>query len=55
MGLMIPWWKPLYWDFRMVYDHTRYDAIHFMGGDGELSGVSSNAFEFSAGLSYRFL
>jgi hypothetical protein len=54
-GLMIPWWKPLYWDFRIVYDHTQYDSVHFLGGDADLSGVSNNAFEFSAGLSYRFL
>jgi hypothetical protein len=54
-GLMIPWWKPLYWDFRAVYDHTQYDSIHFLGNDGDLSGVDHNAFEFSVGLSYRFL
>ena len=54
-GLMIPWWKPLYWDFRIAYDHTSYDSIHFLGGDGDLSGVSHNSYVFSAGLSYRFL
>ena len=54
-GLMIPWWKPLYWDFRLTYDHTNYDSIHFLGGDGGLSGVTQNTYELSAGLSYRFL
>jgi hypothetical protein len=55
LGLLYPWWKPLYWDFRLVYDHTQYDSIHFLGGDGDLSGVTHNTFEMSIGLSYRFL
>jgi hypothetical protein len=54
-GVMIPWWKPLYWDFRFTYDHTNYDSIHFLGGDGGLSGVTQNSCELSVGLSYRFL
>jgi len=54
-GLMIPWWKPLYWDFRFTYDHTNYDSIHFLGSDGGLSGVTQNTYELSVGLSYRFL
>jgi hypothetical protein len=54
-GVMIPWWKPLYWDFRFTYDHTNYDSIHFLGGDGGLSGVTHNSCELSVGLSYRFL
>ena len=54
-GVMIPWWKPLYWDFRLLYEHTTYDSINFLNGEGDLSGVSQNAYTFSAGLSYRFL
>lgn len=54
-GVMIPWWKPLYWDLRFLYEHTNYDSIHFLTGDGDLSGVSHNSFTLSAGLSYRFL
>jgi len=54
-GVMIPWWKPLYWDFRFVYDHVNYDSINFLGGTGDLSGVSNNSFILSIGLSYRFL
>jgi len=54
-GVMIPWWKPLYWDLRFTYQHTRYDAIEFLSGDGDLSGVTHNSYALSAGLSYRFL
>ncbi len=54
-GVMIPWWKPLYWDLRFVYQHTSYDSIKFLTGEGDLSGVTQNSFIFSAGLSYRFL
>ncbi len=54
-GVMIPWWKPLYWDFRFVYDHTSYDSIKFLTGEGDLSGVTHNSYSFCAGLSYRFL
>jgi hypothetical protein len=54
-GVMIPWWKPLYWDFRFTYEHTSYDSIHFLGGDGDLSGVTHHSYALSAGLSYRFL
>jgi len=55
MGVLIPWWKPLYWDFRFVYEHTSYDSIKFLTGNGDLSGVTHDSFTFSAGLSYRFL
>jgi hypothetical protein len=54
-GVMIPWWKPLYWDFRFVYEHTSYDSIKFLTGEGDISGVTHNSFTLSAGLSYRFL
>lgn len=54
-GVMIPWWKPLYWDLRFTYDHTSYDSINFLGGEGDLSGVTHNSYALSAGLSYRFL
>ncbi len=54
-GVLIPWWKPLYWDLRFVFEHTSYDSIQFLTGNGDLSGVSQNSFTFSAGLSYRFL
>ena len=54
-GVMIPWWKPLYWDFRFVYEHTRYDSIQFLSGEGDLSGVTHDSYSMSAGLSYRFL
>ena len=54
-GVMIPWWKPLYWDLRFVYEHTSYDSIKFLAGEGDLSGVTHNSYSLSAGLSYRFL
>jgi len=54
-GVMIPWWKPLYWDLRFTYEHTSYDSIHFLGGDGDISGVTHNCYVTSVGLSYRFL
>jgi hypothetical protein len=54
-GVLIPWWKPMYWDLRFMYEHTNYDSIKFLTGEGDLSGVSYNSFTLSAGLSYRFL
>ncbi len=53
-GLLYPWWKPLYWDFRMLYRHTNFDKIRFLSQEGSLSGVTLNAFMFSVGLSWRF-
>jgi hypothetical protein len=54
-GVMIPWWKPMYWDLRFVYEHTNYDSIKFLTGEGDLSGVSHDSYTLSTGLSYRFL
>ena len=54
-GVMIPWWKPLYWDLRFTYEHTTYDSINFLGGEGDLSGVTLSRYSFTTGLSYRFL
>ena len=54
-GVMIPWWKPLYWDVRFLYEHISYDTVRFLGSDGSLSGVTLNSFTLSTGLSYRFL
>ncbi len=54
-GVMIAWWKPLYWDFRFGYGHTNYSSIKFLTGDGDLSGVTHDTYTLSAGLSYRFL
>jgi len=54
-GVMIPWWKPLYWDFRFTYQHTGYDSVQFLSGEGDISGVTHNSYVLSAGLSYRFL
>jgi hypothetical protein len=54
-GVMIPWWKPLYWDLRFLYEATQYDSIEYLGREGDLSGVAHKSYSFSAGLSYRFL
>jgi hypothetical protein len=54
-GVTFPWWKPLYWDLRFLYEHTSYDSIKFLSGEGDLSDVTHNSFTMSAGLSYRFL
>ena len=54
-GVMIPYWKPLYWDFRFTYAHTNYDSIKFLSGSGDISGVTNDSYSLSAGLSYRFL
>jgi hypothetical protein len=55
MGVMIPWWKPLYWDLRFTYGHTSYNSIQFLSRNGDLNGVTSASYSLSAGLSYRFL
>jgi hypothetical protein len=55
VGVMIPWWKPLYWDLRFLVQHTTYNSIQFLTGEGDLSGVTHNSYILSAGLSYRFL
>jgi len=54
-GVMIPWWKPLYWDLRFLYQHTAYDSIQFLTNEGDLSGVTHDSYILSVGLSYRFL
>jgi hypothetical protein len=54
VGVLIPWWKPLYWDLRFLYEHTNYDKIKFLINEGDLSGVTHNSYTLSVGLSYRF-
>jgi hypothetical protein len=54
-GVMLPWWKPLYWDFRFMFEQTEYRRIQFLGNSGSLSGVSLTAYVLSAGLAWRFL
>lgn len=54
-GVMIPWWKPLYWDFRLCYEQTDFQTVQFLGNNGRLAGVTLHAFSALAGLSWRFL
>lgn len=54
-GLSIPWRKPWYLELRLLYQHTDHDTVKFLTGQGDLSGVRSDAFTVSTGLSYRFL
>jgi hypothetical protein len=54
-GMQIRWWRPLYWDLAVLYQHTRYDRVKFLAGEGDISDVRNDSVTFSAGLSYRFL
>lgn len=54
-GVLIPWWKPLYWDFRALYQRTNFNSVQFGGGNGDLDGVVLNVFQLHAGLSWRFI
>nr|AGC09661.1 putative ABC transporter domain protein [uncultured bacterium] len=54
LGVLIPWWKPLYWDLRFQVQHANFKTIQFLGDQGELSGVGLNSYVLMAGLSWRF-